>query len=84
MSKTLNILNCQGENVGEYVVPDTAIELEKGAAAVHEAVVAILAGQRADQRDEKQPGCLQKPDIQLGEYDGKLFRKTHENLLSEK
>jgi len=47
MSKTLNILNCKGETVGEYIVPDTAIELEKGAPAVHDAVVAFRAGLRA-------------------------------------
>ena len=70
MSKTLNILNCQGENVGEYVVPDTAIELEKGAAAVHEAVVAILAGQRAGTACTKTRGLVRgggaKPFRQKG------------------
>ena len=70
MSKTLNILNCQGENVGEYVVPDAAIELEKGAAAVHEAVVAILAGQRAGTACTKTRGLVRgggaKPFRQKG------------------
>ena len=70
MSKTLNILNCQGENVGEYVIPDTAIELEKGAAAVHEAVVAILAGQRAGTACTKTRGLVRgggaKPFRQKG------------------
>jgi len=70
MSKTLNILNCQGENVGEYVIPDTAIELEKGAAAVHEAVVAILAGRRAGTACTKTRGLVRgggaKPFRQKG------------------
>ena len=47
MAKTLDILNCQGAKVGDYTIPDTAIEMEKGAQAVHDAVVAYLAGLRA-------------------------------------
>lgn len=47
MSKTLDILNCAGARVGEYVIPDSAIEMEKGEQAVHDAVVAYLAGARA-------------------------------------
>ena len=47
MAKTLDILDCQGAKVGEYAVPECAIELEKGAQAVHDAVVAYLAGLRA-------------------------------------
>ena len=70
MSKTLNILNCQGENVGEYIVPDTAIELEKGAAAVHDAVVAIRAGRRAGTACTKTRGMVRgggaKPFRQKG------------------
>jgi len=47
MAKTLDILNCQGAKVGDYTIPDGAIEMEKGAQAVHDAVVAYLAGLRA-------------------------------------
>ena len=47
MAKTLDILNCQGAKVGDYTIPEGAIEMEKGAQAVHDAVVAYLAGLRA-------------------------------------
>ena len=47
MAKTLDIFNCQGAKVGDYTIPETAIEMEKGAQAVHDAVVAYLAGLRA-------------------------------------
>ena len=45
MSKKLDILNCQGARVGEYVLPDEIIELEKGEQAVHDVIVAFMAGQ---------------------------------------
>ncbi len=47
MSNTLDILDCTGAKVGEYAIPEGVIELEKGTQAVHDAVVAYLAGQRA-------------------------------------
>ena len=47
MSKVLDILDCNGARVGEYVLPENVIELEKGEQAVHDAVVAFMAGQRA-------------------------------------
>lgn len=47
MSKVLDILNCQGVRVGEYDLPESALELEKGEQAVHDTVVAFLAGLRA-------------------------------------
>ena len=47
MTKTLDILDCTGARVGEYVIPEGVIEMEKGTQAVHDAVVAFLAGQRA-------------------------------------
>ena len=47
MSKSLDILDCQGAKVGEYAIPEGVIEMEKGSQAVHDAVVAYLAGQRA-------------------------------------
>ena len=48
MSKVLDILDCKGVKVGDYQLPDNAIELEKGEQAVHDAVVAFLASQRAN------------------------------------
>ncbi len=47
MSNVLDILDCTGARVGEYVLPENVIELEKGEQAVHDAVVAFRAGQRA-------------------------------------
>ena len=52
MSNTLDILDCKGTRVGEYVIPEgVMIELnnepEKGLQAVHDTVVAYLAGLRA-------------------------------------
>lgn len=47
MSNTLDILDCKGSRVGEYVIPEGVIELEKGEQAVHDTVVAYLAGLRA-------------------------------------
>ena len=70
MSKTLNILNCQGATVGEYIVPDTAIEMSKGGTAVHDAVVAIRAGRRAGTACTKTRGLVRgggaKPFRQKG------------------
>ena len=48
MTKVLDILDCKGVKVGDYQLPDNAIELEKGEQAVHDAVVAFLASQRAN------------------------------------
>ncbi len=47
MSKVLDILDCQGNRVDGYELPDAVLELEKGEQAVHDAVVAFLAGMRA-------------------------------------
>ena len=47
MQNTLDILDCTGARVGEYTIPEGVIELEKGTQAVHDAVVAYLAGTRA-------------------------------------
>ena len=70
MSKTLNILNCKGENVGEYIVPDNAIELSKGGTALHDAVIAIRAGRRAGTACTKTRGLVRgggaKPFRQKG------------------
>ena len=56
MSNTLDILDCAGTKVGEYIVPDSAIENEKGTQAVHDAVVAFLAGCRAGTASTKTRG----------------------------
>ncbi len=58
MSKKLDILNCQGATVGEYIIPDEVIELEKGEQAVHDAVVAFMAGQRAGTASTKTRGMV--------------------------
>ena len=52
MSNTLDILDCKGTWVGEYVIPEGVMielnnESEKGLQAVHDTVVAYLAGLRA-------------------------------------
>ena len=47
MSKKLKITDCAGEDKGEYAIPAECIELEKGEQAVHDVVVAFLAGNRA-------------------------------------
>jgi len=47
MSETLKIYGKDGSPVGEFTVEDRWIELEKGEQAVHDVVVAFLAGQRA-------------------------------------
>ncbi len=47
MTMKLDIYNSKGEVIGAYELPETCIELEKGKQAVHDAVVAFLAEQRA-------------------------------------
>ena len=70
MSKILNILNCQGETVGEYTIADNVIELKKGGTALHDAVVAIRAGRRAGTACTKTRGLVRgggaKPFRQKG------------------
>ena len=58
MSKTLDILDCTGAKVGDYTIPESAIEMEKGAQAVHDAVVAYLAGARAGTACTKTRGMV--------------------------
>lgn len=43
----VDILNMKGEKVGDYTIDDTCLEFDKGAQAVHDAVVAFLAENRA-------------------------------------
>jgi large subunit ribosomal protein L4 len=47
MTKKLDILDMNGATVGEYTVEDKYIELERGAQAVHDTVIAIQAAERA-------------------------------------
>ena len=61
MVKTLDILDCSGARIGEYAVPESlssVIELNKGAQAVHDAVVAYLAGARAGSACTKTRGLV--------------------------
>ncbi|MDD4817892.1 MAG: 50S ribosomal protein L4 [Victivallaceae bacterium] len=58
MTKKLDILNSQGAVVGEYVLPDEVIEMEKGEQAVHDAVVAFMADQRANTASVKTRGMV--------------------------
>ena len=47
MSKKLKITDCAGADKGEFTIPTECVELEKGEQAVHDVVVAFLAGNRA-------------------------------------
>ena len=58
MSYTLDILNCTGEVVGKYEIPEGVIDLENGKQAVHDAVVAFLAGNRAGTACTKTRGMV--------------------------
>ena len=61
MVKTLDILDCSGARIGEYAVPESlssVIELNKGAQAVHDAVVAYLAGARSGSACTKTRGLV--------------------------
>ena len=58
MQNTLDILDCTGARVGEYTSPEGVIELEKGTQAVHDAVVAYLAGTRAGTACTKTRGLV--------------------------
>ena len=58
MVKTLDILDCSGAKVGEYTIPEGVIEMEKGAQAVHDTVVAYLAGARAGSACTKTRGLV--------------------------
>ena len=58
MSNILDILDCTGARFGEYQIPEGVIEMEKGAQAVHDAVVAYLAGARAGTACTKTRGLV--------------------------
>ena len=70
MSKVIDILNMKGEKVGDYTIDDSFIELEKGAQAVHDAVVGFLAETRAGTASTKTraevSGTGKKPFKQKG------------------
>ena len=70
MSIVIDILNMQGEKVGDYTIDDSSIELEKGAQAVHDAVVGFLAETRAGTASTKTraevSGTGKKPFKQKG------------------
>ncbi|OGV39939.1 MAG: 50S ribosomal protein L4 [Lentisphaerae bacterium GWF2_45_14] len=52
----LNILDVKGASVGEYSIDDSCLEFEKGTQAVHDTVIAILAGERAGTASTKTRG----------------------------
>lgn len=70
MSKMIDILNRKGEKVGDYEIADSALELEKGTQAVHDAVVAFLNETRAGTASSKTraevSGSGRKPTRQKG------------------
>lgn len=47
MSQTIKVYDVKGSVVGDFVLEDQYIELEKGAQAVHDTVIAYQAGLRA-------------------------------------
>ena len=47
MSQTIKVYDAKGSTVGDYVLEDQFIELEKGTQAVHDTVIAIQAAARA-------------------------------------
>ena len=69
-NKVIDILNVKGEKVGDYTIDDSFIELEKGAQAVHDAVVGFLAETRAGTASTKTraevSGTGKKPFKQKG------------------
>ncbi|MDD2478883.1 MAG: 50S ribosomal protein L4 [Victivallaceae bacterium] len=53
MNMKLDILDMSGAVIGAYELPEGCIELEKGKQAVHDTVVAFLAGQRSGSANTK-------------------------------
>jgi len=66
----IDIVNMKGEKVGDYSLDDSLLELEKGAQAVHDSVVAYLAEIRAGTASTKTraevSGSGKKPFRQKG------------------
>ena len=56
MSKKIKIVDCAGAAKGDFTLKKESIELEKGEQAVHDVVVAYLAGQRAGTASTKTRG----------------------------
>ena len=57
MSK-LSVYDMKGASVGEFDVADDLLVLKRGATAVHEAVVALMAGRRAGTAATKSKGMV--------------------------
>lgn len=70
MANTINIFNQDGSSLSEYAVNDACLEFEKGDQAVHDVVVAYMAGLRAGTASTKTrsevKGGGQKPFRQKG------------------
>ncbi len=56
MSNEIDILNSKGASVGKYALNDACLEYEKGTQAVHDVVIAYLAGERASTASTKTRG----------------------------
>lgn len=81
MSNTLDILDCKGARVGEYVIPEGVIELEKGEQAVHDAVVAYLAGLRAGTACTKTRGEVSGGGTIFGPRPRSFAKKVNKKVL---
>ena len=70
MSMNIDIFNIKGEKVGDYTLDDCCLEFDKGAQAVHDAVVGFLAELRAGTASTKTraevAGSGKKPFKQKG------------------
>ena len=70
MEKNIQIVNKEGSSVGEFLVEDKWVELEKGEQAVHDVVVAYRAALRAGTASTKSRGEIKgggaKPYRQKG------------------
>jgi large subunit ribosomal protein L4 len=70
MSMNIDIYNIKGEKVGDYTLDDSCLEFDKGAQAVHDAVVGFLAEVRAGTASTKTraevSGSGKKPFKQKG------------------
>ena len=70
MEKNIHIVNKEGSPIGEFLVEDKWIELEKGEQAVHDVVVAYRAALRAGTASTKNRSAVKgggaKPYRQKG------------------
>ena len=58
MNNVLNILDCKGAKVAEYVFPENYFELERGSQAVHDSVVDDGAERDGSAHGPEQPQFL--------------------------